>query len=89
MAGDGPHQLLLEETARGLGLTKSRGIPSNVLTSNLLQNLTSIFHWEYISQCLFQVMNASLHTVSDSIPVPTADGNVMPDTPSCDAWTEW
>ena len=86
---DGPRQLLLEETARGLGLRKSRGVPSKVLTSDLLHNSTSVFHWEYISQCLLQLMNVSVPTVSDSISVPTADSNVVPDTPSCDAWPEW
>jgi hypothetical protein len=90
MDGDGPRQLLLDETAHGLGLTKSRDVPSKVLTLHLLHNTTSVFHWEYISQCFLQLMDTSAPTVSDLLPVPTADGNVSPDAPALEAtYPDW
>ena len=86
MDGDGPRQLLLEETARGLGLPKSRDVPPQALTPHLLHNTTSVFHWEYISQCFLQLMDTSAPTVSVSQPVPSA-GDEMPSSEA--AYPDW
>jgi hypothetical protein len=49
---DGARQLFPEELAKALGLPKSWDVPTKALTSKLLANTSSVFHWEYISQCL-------------------------------------
>jgi hypothetical protein len=86
MDGDGPRQLLLEEMAHGLGLPKSRDVPPQALTPHLLHDTTSVFHWEYISQCFLQLMDTSAPTISVSQPVPTA-GDEMPSSEA--AYPDW
>jgi hypothetical protein len=49
---DGARELFPEELAKALGLPKSWDVPTKALTSKLLANTSSVFHWEYISQCL-------------------------------------
>jgi hypothetical protein len=48
----GHRRLMLEETGRGLGVDKT------LLSTLTLQNIretTSVFHWEYIAQCLLRI----------------------------------
>lgn len=61
---DGPRTLFLQETANGLGLPKSWGIEPSQLTSKLVSNTASIFHWEYVSQCLLSAPPAPLPTLA-------------------------
>jgi hypothetical protein len=41
-----------EELTRGLGVPKSWSLPLTVLTDGVLQQTTSVFHWEYLSESL-------------------------------------
>jgi hypothetical protein len=61
---EGPRQALLEETGRGLGISKPDLI---FLTMEELRDTTSIFHWEYLSQCLMETTNASGTSATCSI----------------------
>lgn len=48
----GSQRLLLEETARGVGLPKEWGLELKMLQEGLLEWTTSIFLWEYLSTAL-------------------------------------
>jgi hypothetical protein len=50
----GSQPLLLEETARELGLRKEWGLEPKMLQEGLLERTTSIFFWEYLSTALTQ-----------------------------------
>lgn len=89
MDGDGPRKLLFEETGRGLGLPKTRLLLPTDLNASLLQNTTSVFHWEYVSQCLLAPFVASPPIVASSEPIPVTDyGDLDDDTPDAD-WPDW
>ncbi len=45
----GIRRVSLEETSRGLGLPKDTGVK---ITAPLLEQTTSLFHWEYLSASL-------------------------------------
>jgi hypothetical protein len=45
----GIRRVTLEETARGLGLTKELNLD---VTPSLIAHSTSVFHWEYLSASL-------------------------------------
>jgi len=62
-ADNGHRRLLLEETGKGLG------VGNDLLPRLSLQNIretTSVFHWEYVSQCILQVDSSFV-----SMPVST------------------
>jgi hypothetical protein len=89
MDGDGPRKLLLKETGRGLGLPKTRLLQPSDLNASLLKNTTSVFHWEYISQCLLAPFLASPPIFASSEPIPVTDyGDLDDDTPDAD-WPDW
>ena len=53
----GIRRLTVEEVGRGLGIPKSWTIPISLLTHQRLEATTSLFHWEYITQCLVDSLN--------------------------------
>jgi hypothetical protein len=45
----GTLRVMPEETSKGLGASKNQ---RTILTSSILKNTTSLFHWEYLSMSL-------------------------------------
>ena len=84
--GDGPRQLFLEETAKGLGLDKTWNVPPGLLTAKLLSNSSSLFHWEYISQCFLLQMSEPVTIPPVSISLPSSTVLSVPDDTEYPEW---
>ena len=66
----GIRRLLAEEVARGLGVPKSWHVNPNDYTTKKLQATTSVYHWEYIAQCIYQQENSRVKIESLRIKAP-------------------
>lgn len=87
--GDGPRQLSLVETARGLGLPKNWNLPDSALSAKLISNSASLYHWEYVSQCFLKM----IHSLKAGPTVAKSKDPDVPTTPNEttleEDWPEW
>ena len=76
----GHRRLLLEETARGLGVPKGWNLDQSKLTGGTLLRTTSLYHWEFLSSSFVPSLAPPLR---DASPHPVVDlkDTTYPTTP--------
>ena len=72
----GIRRLLPEEVGRGIGIPKEWSINPALLTCRHLAESTSVYHWEYLAQCLDVSFNLSADT--DKVPRMDEEDNYQP-----------
>ena len=82
--GKGIRRLLAEEISRGLGVPKEWETSPRLLTANTLNASTSIYHWEYISQCFIDTAITTdqvADTTTRLIPQTGSKPDLQPEQP--------
>ena len=80
----GIRRLLAEEISRGLGVPKEWEASPELLTANTLNASTSIYHWEYISQCFIDTTITTdqvADTTTRLIPQTGSKPDLQPEQP--------
>ena len=86
--GDGPRQLFPVETAKALGAPKLLLASPDALSPKLLGNSTSVFHFEYLSQCfLLQLKDPTSSSPQPEVEVH--DALSSPPSPPPYDFPEW